>query len=48
MEVLSSCHTNWGMAPNGALVRVREKMIPYYSLGVSKDKGAQEKVCMNC
>ena len=43
VEVLSSCPTNWGMAPNEALEWVREKMIPYYPLGVYKDKGAQEK-----
>ena len=40
VEVLSSCPTNWGMAPNEALEWVREKMIPYNPLGVYKDKGA--------
>ncbi len=34
VEVLSSCPTNWGMTPVQALNWVREKMIPYYPLGV--------------
>ncbi|MGE5549198.1 MAG: thiamine pyrophosphate-dependent enzyme [Bacteroidota bacterium] len=33
VEVLSSCPTNWGMAPFEALKWVEEKMIPYYPLG---------------
>lgn len=38
VEVLSSCPTNWGLAPADALQWVRDKMIPYYPLGVYKDK----------
>ncbi|HEX3026881.1 MAG TPA: thiamine pyrophosphate-dependent enzyme [Clostridia bacterium] len=38
VEVVSSCPTNWGLAPQEALEWVREKMIPYYPLGVYKDK----------
>jgi 2-oxoglutarate ferredoxin oxidoreductase subunit beta len=34
VEVLSSCPTNWGMTPEKALASVKEKMIPYYPLGV--------------
>ena len=37
VEVISSCPTNWGMTPEKALDWVREKMIPYYPLGVYKD-----------
>lgn len=38
IEVVSSCPTNWGMTPEKALEWVEEKMIPYYPLGVYKDK----------
>ena len=37
VEVLSTCPTNWGMTPQEALEGLREKMIPYYPLGVYKD-----------
>ena len=42
IEVISSCPTNWGMAPDKALEWVEENMIPYYPLGVYKDKFAKE------
>ena len=42
VEVVSSCPTNWGMTPQKALDWVDEKMIPYYPLGVYKDKTAEE------
>ncbi len=42
VEVVSSCPTNWGMTPQKALEWVEEKMIPYYPLGVYKDKTAEE------
>ena len=38
IEVISSCPTNWGMTPQKALEWIDEKMIPYYPLGVYKDK----------
>ena len=38
IEVLSSCPTHWGRTPVEALDWIREKMIPYYPLGVFKDK----------
>ena len=38
IEVISSCPTNWGMTPEAALRWVEEKMIPYYPLGVYKDR----------
>lgn len=41
IEVISSCPTNWGMTPQKALDWVEEKMIPYYPLGVYRDKSAQ-------
>ena len=42
IEVISSCPTNWGMTPQQALDWIDEKMIPYYPLGVYKDKTAEE------
>lgn len=38
IEVLSSCPTNWGMSPADALEWIRTDMIPFYPLGVYKDK----------
>ncbi len=43
IEVVSTCPTNWGMTPEKALEWVDEKMIPYYPLGVYKDKSAQKE-----
>ena len=43
IEVVSTCPTNWGMTPENALKWVDEKMIPYYPLGVYKDKSVEEK-----
>ena len=43
IEVVSSCPTNWGMTPDNALKWVEEKMIPYYPLGVYKDKSAEKE-----
>lgn len=38
IELLSTCPTNWGMAPVEALKWVEDNMIPYYPLGVYKDR----------
>lgn len=43
VEVLSSCPTNWGMTPQKALEWIDEKMIPYYPLGVYKDRSTANK-----
>ncbi|MBQ6889930.1 MAG: 2-oxoglutarate oxidoreductase [Oscillospiraceae bacterium] len=43
IEVVSSCPTNWGMTPSKALQWVEEKMIPYYPLGVYKDRSAEKE-----
>jgi len=43
VEVVSSCPTNWGMTPVDALKWVDEKMIPYYPLGVYKDRSATKE-----
>lgn len=42
IEVVSTCPTNWGMTPIGALEWLRNTMIPYYPLGVYKDIKAGE------
>ena len=42
IEVLSTCPTNWGKTPQGALEWLEQNMIPYYPLGVYKDKYAEE------
>ena len=42
IEVVSSCPTNWGMTPEQALEWVDEKMIPYYPLGVYRDKTKED------
>ncbi len=41
VEVLSTCPTNWGLEPQKALNWLEENMIPYYPLGVYKDKYAK-------
>ena len=43
IEVLSTCPTNWGKSPVDALGWLEENMIPYYPLGVYKDKTKEEK-----
>ena len=40
VEVISACPTNWGMTPQKALEWIDEAMIPYYPLGVYKDRSA--------
>ena len=40
IEVVSTCPTNWGMTPSKALEWVDTNMLPYYPLGVYKDKTA--------
>ena len=42
VEVLSACPTNWGMSPADALRWIDSAMIPYYPLGVYKDRSAKE------
>ena len=41
IEVLSTCPTNWGLSPIEAMKWLEENMIPYYPLGVKKDKEAE-------
>ena len=43
VEVVSSCPTNWGMTPKQALDWIDSDMLPYYPLGVYKDRSAEQK-----
>ena len=38
VEVLSACPTDWKMSPEEACKRVGEEMIPYFPLGVYKER----------
>jgi 2-oxoglutarate ferredoxin oxidoreductase subunit beta len=40
VEILSTCPTNWGKSPEEALRWIDDAMIPYYPLGVYKDRSA--------
>ena len=40
VEVLSTCNVGWGVTPREALAQIKNEMVPYYPLGVYKDKGA--------
>ena len=43
VEVVSACPTNWGMTPSNALKWVEDNMLPYYPLGIYKDKSAEKE-----
>lgn len=43
IEVVSTCPTNWGMTPDKAMTWLQENMLPYYPLGVYKDKYAEKE-----
>ncbi len=43
IEVVSTCPTNWGMTPSNALKWLEENMLPYYPLGVYKDRSAAKE-----
>lgn len=38
VEMLSTCPTNWGVNPLDAIKRLQDEMIPYFPLGVFKEK----------
>ncbi len=42
IEVVSGCPTNWGMTPQESLKWIDDNMLPYYPLGVYKDRSAKE------
>ena len=43
IEVVSTCPTNWGMTPINALKWLEDNMLPYYPLGVYKDRDAEKE-----
>ena len=43
VEVISTCPTNWGMTPEKAMQWANENMLPYYPLGVYRDRDAESK-----
>jgi 2-oxoglutarate ferredoxin oxidoreductase subunit beta len=43
IEVLSTCPTNWGLSIPDSLEWLRKQMVPYYPLGVFKDKGEKKE-----
>lgn len=42
VEFLSACPTNWGLSPVEAARKVEQEMIPYYPLGIFKEKKAAD------
>jgi len=42
VEFLSTCPTNWGVAPIDAMKWLEENMVPYYPLGVFKEPALTE------
>jgi 2-oxoglutarate ferredoxin oxidoreductase subunit beta len=38
VEFLSACPTNWGLSPAEAARKVEQEMIPYYPLGIFKER----------
>ena len=43
VEVVSTCPTNWGLTPQDSFAWMRENMLPYYPLGVYKDRTAAKE-----
>ena len=43
VEVLACCPTNWGKTPAASVEFLKEKMIPYFPLGVYKDIDGEVK-----
>ena len=42
VEVLSACHTNWRVSPLEGQKRVVDEMIPYFPLGVFKERTGKD------
>jgi 2-oxoglutarate ferredoxin oxidoreductase subunit beta len=38
VEILSTCPTNWGLSPLASVKRIEAEMIPYFPLGVFKER----------
>ena len=48
VEVLSACPTDWKMSPQRACRRVKEEMIPFFPLGVFKERETEEPQQDSC
>ena len=44
VEILSSCPTNWGLTPKEANKKIEDEMIPYYPLGIFKEKNTKDEL----
>ncbi len=44
VEIISSCPTNWGLSPIEANKRIEEEIIPYYPLGIFKEKTTKDEL----
>ncbi|GBE13998.1 MAG TPA: 2-oxoglutarate oxidoreductase [Proteobacteria bacterium] len=44
VELLSTCPTNWGMDPRESVRRIQEELIPYFPLGVFKEKDTADYI----
>jgi 2-oxoglutarate ferredoxin oxidoreductase subunit beta len=44
VEILSACPTNWGVSPLEANKKIEEEMIPYYPLGIFKEKNTKDEL----
>jgi 2-oxoglutarate ferredoxin oxidoreductase subunit beta len=42
VEVLSACHTNWRVSPLEGQKKVEEEMIPYFPIGVFKERTGKD------
>jgi len=42
VEMLSTCNTNWRVSPLEALKVIENEMIPYYPLGVFKERTGKD------
>ena len=42
VEILATCPTNWGLPPLEAVKRVETEMIPYFPLGVYKERKGKD------
>ena len=38
VELLATCPTNWGLSPSDSIRRVKEELVPYFPLGIFKEK----------
>ena len=43
VEVVSTCPTNWGLTPDKAMKWLEDNMLPYYPLGIYKDRSAKKE-----